>query len=286
VVGTAGSGHTITKNIVRRNGFASGDVEAVSGERGMGIWSDTVNSPNPSGVTISHNWVELNRNSGILSENENGTQIHGNVSINQTTASAYTRGIYIVCSNANYPSQNAKVFNNTVYGNNIGVNVSGVSGSANTCLNNILKNNIISGNFNRELRANDGGENDGIEGNGNVYEYNCLGAQTSNFIEWGDGIYNSTYDDWETAYGGTTNSVEEEPLFTDTSNDDFTLRIGSPAVDAGENLGAFYDDALNPESSWPSSVSTLDQDDYGPGWDIGAFISTSVGAPQHLRFSE
>ena len=53
---------------------------------------------------------------------------------------------------------------------------------------------------------------------------------------------------------------------------EFVLQNGSPAIDAGVNLGVDYDEGIDPSSTWPDSISLLDQDDYGSGWEIGAFV--------------
>jgi len=58
------------------------------------------------------------------------------------------------------------------------------------------------------------------------------------------------------------NGVHTDPSFTAVGSDDFTLASDSPAINAGANLGATYDDALMPSSTWPDGVVTGDQDDY------------------------
>ena len=50
-------------------------------------------------------------------------------------------------------------------------------------------------------------------------------------------------------------------------------------MDTGDNFGVDYDDALDPASSWPDSVSTLDQDDWGADWEIGAYVFVGGGPP-------
>lgn len=56
----------------------------------------------------------------------------------------------------------------------------------------------------------------------------------------------------------------------------YHLGASSTCDNAGVDLGATYDDGLDEDTTWsPLSVSTADQDDYGAGWDIGAFISGS-----------
>ena len=67
------------------------------------------------------------------------------------------------------------------------------------------------------------------------------------------------------------NSINEDPLLTNPGAGDFTLKSGSPAIDTGTDLGATYDDGLNPWITWPSNVTTLNQTSYG-SWDIGAYV--------------
>jgi hypothetical protein len=130
-----------------------------------------------------------------------------------------------------------------------------------------------------------GGENDGTNGSGNIYEYNSFGNEAVNFIRWGNGINKSTYSAWETAYGGTTNSIQTDPLFTSTVTPDFSLQSTSPAINAGVSLGDTYKNALAVTSSWPSSVTTVDQTLRGSGWEIGAYIypvpqAPTIGTPE------
>lgn len=49
------------------------------------------------------------------------------------------------------------------------------------------------------------------------------------------------------------------------------MQLSSPCIDRGTNLGATYDDGLDADSSWPDSVTTVNQDTCGP-WDIGAYV--------------
>ncbi|MBD3268355.1 hypothetical protein GF373_16940 [bacterium] len=71
-------------------------------------------------------------------------------------------------------------------------------------------------------------------------------------------------------------SKTADPRFRNASHYNFTLKSGSPAIDAGENiafsLGAGYQMALAPASDWISSVSLLNQNRHGYGWEIGPFI--------------
>jgi hypothetical protein len=66
----------------------------------------------------------------------------------------------------------------------------------------------------------------------------------------------------------------------------FWLTSGSPGIHAGLNLGSPYDIGLMPGSTWPNSVVTGDQNAYGSGWEIGAFIYVpAVAPPSNLQVS-
>jgi len=73
---------------------------------------------------------------------------------------------------------------------------------------------------------------------------------------------------WLAACGQDTHSINVDPLFTDPVNSDFTLQVSSPCINAGEDLGAGYDYALDPSSVWVSGVITRQQN---ADWDIGAY---------------
>jgi len=113
------------------------------------------------------------------------------------------------------------------------------------------------------LQAARGGDNDAVEGDNNVYDNNCFGAESNDFIQWGLlAAVHDTYDSWETAHGEAWVQIEEDPLFTDAGSDDYTLAAGSPCIGEGTNLGSPYDAALLPASSWTDAVVTGSQDDY------------------------
>ena len=61
---------------------------------------------------------------------------------------------------------------------------------------------------------------------------------------------------------------------------EFTLNSTSPAIDVGTDLGSPYNMALDSSSTWVNYISLLDQDDYGTGWEIGAFVyGTAAESP-------
>jgi len=90
-------------------------------------------------------------------------------------------------------------------------------------------------------------------------------------FSWSGTDYN--FADWKTNSSQDANSpTPADPLFVNAATDEFHLATGSPAINVGVNLGATYDDGLNKNAAWPSAVNTLDQDDYGAGWEIGAYV--------------
>jgi hypothetical protein len=68
------------------------------------------------------------------------------------------------------------------------------------------------------------------------------------------------------------NSIEQDPLFTNAANHDFTLKEDSPAIDAADSLNPKYMWAINPVSLWSSNVRVVNQNHHGIKWDIGPFV--------------
>jgi hypothetical protein len=73
-----------------------------------------------------------------------------------------------------------------------------------------------------------------------------------------------------------TNGFESDPLFSNPATSDYTLQAAADAIDEGANLGSPYDTGLDPLSTWPYNAQTLDQDNYGIGWDVGAYVFTGI----------
>ncbi|MFA6305030.1 MAG: right-handed parallel beta-helix repeat-containing protein [Patescibacteria group bacterium] len=98
-----------------------------------------------------------------------------------------------------------------------------------------------------------------------------------------------------TGYDGVSagaHDLSSNPLFLNSTGSystttDFLLAATSPAIDAGTTLSATYDDANLYGSSWPSVVTTADQDLSGYGWEMGAFIypypqKPTIGTPSAI----
>jgi hypothetical protein len=271
-----GNGTNITNLVVQYNlVYSNGPPLYKTTNAGNGIWLDTIHDFN---TVVKYNLLYENSASGIMIENANGNQALYNISYSNGEA-----GIWVQNSDGTATSNQAvELYNNTVFGNTVaGLLLQGDYPVASTCTGNLVKNNISSGNTGPNLVARYGCENVGIYGRGNVYTYNDFGPLATNFIEWGAGVYESTYATWETATGncgttGCSHSVEAAPAFANASAGQFWLTSGSPGVDAGLNLGSPYNIGLMPGSTWPNSVVTGDQNAYGSGWEIGALIYVPV----------
>jgi hypothetical protein len=266
-------GTTLSYNSIIQNNDVS-DTKAVAGPQsnlgtGVGIWVDEWGT----GAVVQYNKTYNNGGSGIVAEHHSGTTILSNI--------LYNNSIYFPTSapqlSVSRSTSNTLVYNNTCYSGVICYGVNG-AGSDRAMTGNILKNNIAYGYSSRALSATLGGENTG-GGSGNVYLYNNFGPESSNFIEWGNGVYKSTYAAFDSAYGSATHSVIGDPKFSNAAGNNFTLLSTSPAIDTGVSLDTTYKLGLNPNSVWPNSVNTLDQTLNGAGWDIGAYIYTQSTAP-------
>ena len=110
-------------------------------------------------------------------------------------------------------------------------------------------------------------------GTGPTISYNDLYNSTHSNRAYENGTtYDSTEQaDWRTA--GHTSGLFGDPEFT-TPGTTFTLdNADNINVDSGANLGADYDDGWNPTTSMPPvTVTTIDQDMRGTGWERGAYV--------------
>lgn len=220
-------GHIVQYNNVYSNGASGQNMN------GAGVWMDFADDAEP--CIIRYNKSYSNETDGIVIENSENNEVYYNL-----CWSNVINGIYVVGVTSAQPSAGNKLYNNVCYDSGLnGIEMRGVG--ADSILNNIVKNNISVDNSSRELRCRGGGENDGTNGSGNVYLNNCLGVEANNFIEWGEGVFKDTYDLWETAYGGTTSSVEVDPQMIDPASADFRLNPHSQCVNAGTGVSLLID---------------------------------------------
>jgi len=228
------AGHTIEYNHVYSNGVASG-------VRGAGIWCDYSNAN-----TIRFNRIHDNLGpGGVHVEKSSNCVVTYNIVYGELAdhGPSVGRGITMSMDDGSADVSDNLIYNNTVY-NCRELFVMYGAGSTKNISNNLIKNNIFLGGVDNDFFIYTQGR-----ASGNAFSYNCLGAEPID-VDW-EGAAKTTYAAWETAYGGTTHSVEADPLFTNAAGGDFTLQAGSPCIDAGVDLGTDYQMALAPGSTWP-----------------------------------
>lgn len=136
---------------------------------------------------------------------------------------------------------NAKFYGNTVYGADDGILVK------DTSTGNDMRNNGSA--FNRAF---------GIDvSSGTVTTFTNNG-----FYSNASGNYNGI--------SGGTGDVLGNPFLANVSGGNLRISKNSPWIDAGANLGTTYQLGLDSHSVFP--FGTANQNSYGSGWDIGAFV--------------
>jgi parallel beta-helix repeat protein len=257
---------TISNNTVHDGGWNAADDAYVKWNAGIKVWGGAnYGDAGESDVTLiegntvynqadqfgdisgSGIWLDQWGNDGVIRYNKTyNNEAYGIILENPLAGASPIQTIYYNLSygnlngiSVNRDASDIQVYNNTIYNNTNGGLICEGYGIQTDMDDNIFRNNISVGNG-TNLVAILGCANDD-DGTGNAYSNNAFGAEASDFIEWGDSTFYSTYDAWESAYGGTTNSIEADPLMIDPANGNFRLRKGSPAVNTGVNVGLTSD---------------------------------------------
>ncbi len=134
----------------------------------------------------------------------------------------------------------------------------------NRSANTIIKNSIFANMSERALRW-DGAQ--AAESDYNLfYNYNKGAYLDENLQTW-------SLAEWQALEGQTLdlNSIEGDANFVDAANQNYELTDSSAAIDAGAELGDMYKMALDTGTVWPAMVRTINQDDQGNSWEIGAY---------------
>jgi parallel beta-helix repeat protein len=286
--GNADTDDTITvygKNISRGDGGGMGNDSSspvltnvtISGNRASGSYSgggmyNFSSSPVLTNVTISGN--QANRGGGM----------HNNFSSSPVLTNVTISGNQAVNGGGMHNSYSSpRLTNGTISGNQATYNGGGMYNHDRSSPR--LTNVTISGN-----QANGG---DSYSGGGGMYNNSSSSPQIRNSIIWGNGtsVYNSsstpsyTYSLVEALNpSGTGNlngtSAGNNPLFADprapalSTEGDYHLQAGSPAIDAGSN--SFYTLGETPDLS----AITTDRDGNGRfngTVDMGAYESAPFG---------
>jgi hypothetical protein len=150
-------------------------------------------------------------------------------------------------------------YNNTIYGPS---NTNAAISQTSTSTGALVKNNIFWTGAYASV--------DSTSETSTAYDYNDYYSASGSPFNWGGTAY--TFATWKTASSQDAHSITSNPLLANGPGANFSLLAGSPAIDAGVNLGSTYQMELGPSTAWPSGVSLLNENNYGAGWEIGAYV--------------
>jgi len=218
---------------------------------------DTITSPKIN--YLYDNFAARCNGTGIIVEHSANQQVYYNISIDNA------HGVGGDCCVAGFKDSvgNSNIYyGNTTYNNEF----TEMEVTSNTTSGPIIKNNIF--------YASSGGQGavftNGATGTSPVMDYNLVFGNSVAY-NWSGTSY-ATPALFYAASGQCQHDLNSDPKFTNAAASNFSLQSGSPAIDTGTNLGSTYQFGLAPGSSWPSAVSTLNQNGGGAGWEIGAFV--------------
>jgi hypothetical protein len=151
------------------------------------------------------------------------------------------------------------IYNNVVYGP---LTTNAAVSQTNTSTGLLVKNNIFYTGAYTSVSTN--------SETGTVYDYNDYFSASGTPFSWGGTAYN--FANWKTNSSQDAHSLNSDPKITNGAGRNFSLLVGSPAIDAGTNLGSTYQLALSPSFSLPGEIVLLNQNSFGGGWEIGAYV--------------
>jgi hypothetical protein len=219
-----------------------------------------------AGTVIRYNVVH---NCGTASARGSGI----NIDAHSTATACYYNVVYL----NNYGGINATASGHLIYGNTCYHNNEGTADAGEISLftqesvaasNCTIKNNILVASTAKHLLVAGSGNT-----TGHVIDYNEWYGGSATPFDWSGTDYN--FANYKTASSQDAHSLNSDPLLTNAAGGDFTLQAGSPCINVGADLGATYQNGLLGSSVWPDAVVTADQEIYGTGWDIGAYIFES-----------
>jgi parallel beta-helix repeat protein len=182
--------------------------------------------------------IMYDNNNGMYSVHQEDNEVSNNLIFNN-----YGAGIILATNDIGAYAGRTKFYNNTISNND----TYGISNLSATQL--IIKNNIIAGN-----------------GSNGIRDY----QNSSNHVIDNNLYYNNG------SIGPEINPLTGNPLFNDASNNDFSLKSGSPAIDAGADLSSVITSDIE---GTPRPLNGV--------FDIGAYEygseTMTISAPQNLR---
>jgi len=232
----------IRNNIFYENGITNGTVGVYKNGGGIGIGSNQGKYPSQylENVTIENNLFVNNTLSIVLAEAINFT-IKNNIII-ESKSQAISLG-----GNVSFPNINVKIFHNTLYNNKAQDIYIGGNNSDIDIKNNLIKKTNEEAIYFQNLPYM--GEIKNLEMNNNLYDV----GGTDVFVISGFDISTIyyTFSEWQ-ALGYEANGLwAQDPLFINPLADEFYLQLGSPAIDAGVDVGVIYDFSENLRDALP-----------------------------------
>lgn len=167
-------------------------------------------------------------------------------------------------------ADDAKIYNNIFNDGYIGIFTYGVRNGLD------VRNNIFMNNATADLYIGNAGSYDAEHVN--TFEYNIMASTNRCTVNHPEIIACDGYE-FVAGYDDVPPNISTDPSFTVPSPDDWSEYIqssGSSGIDTGADLGTSYADGLDPSDNiWPPS--TIDQDSFGSGWEIGPFVYRGIG---------
>jgi hypothetical protein len=226
-------------------------------------------------VTLSHSILYGNFEWGVyLGANGNiGEGVHGQIALwdnlidcSQCHLSATGGAAYYAYA----ADPGSLVYDNTIYAptlSNAAIELQS------TTTGTLIKNNIV---YAGAYALVDAGSETSTAFDYNDYFSSSAGSPFS----WGGTGY-STLSAWQSSAAQDAHSFSADPGLVNasalSSTGNYSLLATSPAIDAGVNLGTTYQNGLAAASTWPAGVSLLNQNSFGSGWEIGAYVFASAG---------
>jgi hypothetical protein len=165
------------------------------------------------------------------------------------------------------------IYDNTVYGPS---NTNAVISLTSTSTGALVKNNIfLTGGY---------ATVDASSETSSALDYNDYYSASGTPFSWGGTAY--TFANWKTNSSQDAHSLNSDPILANeaplSSGGNYTLLGGSPAIDAGTNLGSTYQFGLLPTSSWPGGVVVGNENSFGSGWEMGGYVFSAGGSSRLL----
>jgi hypothetical protein len=254
-------GSSTYNNRIYNNYIHDNNATADPGCRGIIL--DTIETAGVNYVYDNYVWDNNGANiQAFLSENQ---QVFDNV-VGATDASHGRADIETYENSATTDS-------NLFYGNTVYNSSSSACFRANNSNGNTFKNNICSVS---------GGGQKGLFTQGvtaDTWDNNLVYASNAApLYSWNGTTYASAAALYS-ATGQGQYDINQNPLFVSTSTNNFALSSSSPAIDTGLNLGSPYEYGLDLASTWPSNIILDNQNSFGSGWNIGAYVYTQTSTP-------